>query len=110
MDALHYNIALNIDEKTSNGSPGNSYVRVQHYFLERVENNELKYTWLNTTTCAKLIKKLAGPEKIEALMNSAEWKFFVDEFHEKGSFESWLCPDITQISLEKDPWSFKDGK
>ena len=71
LDTSKYNLALEIDEKSADGTDGTSLVRVQYYLATRVNGEEsATMTWVNTTTCSSLYDNIS----------KHNYDFFAQEF------------------------------
>lgn len=58
--------------------------------------------WINTITCAALIKKLASPEQLSKWSINPSWQF--EELNSR-----YLCPDISSLDLAQDPYYLDKG-
>ena len=105
LDTSDYNLALEMTEKSPDGTDGTSLTRVQFYMAVRAKDDDsVTLKWVNTTTCASLFEKLM----IEAEFNKSAAlaiKVFLDhELIKGGNKAPWLCPDIRTIELNKDAY------
>ena len=102
-------MAFTIQAKSEDNTPSTSLARVQFYIAKRdSDTGELSEQWLNTITCGALINKLASPEQIAIWKESATWEFFESESLISDDSDV-LCPDITSLELDKDPYLYNEG-
>lgn len=63
MDAMKYNLAMEVVNMSKEDVDSTSLMRVQYYYIEKsAEDLDMNVRWLNTTTCSKLFLKLGGDD------------------------------------------------
>mmetsp|Transcript_31456 Transcript_31456/g.39094 ORF Transcript_31456/g.39094 Transcript_31456/m.39094 type:complete len:108 (+) Transcript_31456:197-520(+) len=77
LDALKYNLALDLSDYTEDGTDSSSYLRVQFYIAKKSSrDSKITEKWINTIPCSMLLEKLTSPAKIAEMQKSDAWQFF----------------------------------
>ena len=105
LDTSDYNLALEMTEKSADGTDGTSLTRVQFYMAVRAKGDDsVTLKWVNTTTCASLFEKLMIEAKFNENAAIAVKIFLEHELIKGGNKGPWLCPDIRTFELNKDAY------